>query len=1184
VRLTNLILGDVVDDKKDPTNAVTLAFKELEDNMENVLVTAGDFELQAGLVELIFRLIPHEVRQEKAQAYFSTNTVAQAFSDINSPEFEAGCRVFLNTLNESLKEKQSVTSFPCCSAYFGKEKVYQPMDPKIPYFWVDFNLGSKSISLFVEEKDEEGNYKEDTSWETVLIKAENVEDYRLKGNNKDALALFLRLKLAASELVTFLPHDSSHYVQFSFSGDYLSSLQYVLEKILGRPNIQNNSGDSDVSSTPSKASVAINPVHIRSKNTEISYVMPTASIMLQLSESTTDNEEEKAKLQKKATRNDNKNQRSHDTGVFENKETKGLTTDEDKAEHEPDQRVGGNVDDIQTVPEDASKRRKMSTGPGRRKEEESHKGTSHVETKKTPVKRTSKRLQSKMQSDQHPRKSGNPKDDNNSNSDSSEKSYPSVFNVRSRLAASKRKSMPTKTLSDAAKSRKAIREKVFAKAGRSLSLLEKPEETNIKLHMVTPARRRVPRSGEARDRDEDNQEEEFDIIEDSLPIADSLEGESGPKQQYKRDGDKEAVSKKRKVKESRQRKEPVLESAPIDRKRTKSQTEKSQERQSAGSKRATNKGVSQSVKGKRQTLGKTMDVPDPDVGNNECEDVHENQDEPVLEGSKRRATNKGALQRARGKHQKVGESLRMDEPEVGNNECEDVHENQNEPDLEELKRRPSSKRTSQSVKEKHQKPLHVNEPEVGNYEYDDDYENEEVYDGSDDEVTECYVEEASPLINSPPVAKAGNRARRQSPVTKDPSVRHRSLDMSPTEGKPKEKRPAKERSKADDSIIRRNALRTHQYEHEFGLNREKTPQAQQPGAESDEYSEEEDQEQFQSIAIDQTPRHVSQQSEADNASEQEEEKDDTEEEFDDELDYDFNVNITPRYKTNQTRQDRRVHGLSSGGLNPVKRSMLLNDSGIGETPFAEDTRKRSKSHRKRSWKPLQVSITKTPITPRSGQEEQDADEDISIGAETDEESFLYHGSLEQQTVDKRQRGKRKFVDWSTSGPSRFHDPSHSGAIPLGTEGSWYKKPLHVSEAHQLSYRSQHFAKPRKLSYDDKPYDIQEAEEVITDASEGEIRNEVQGLMNIAGSEVFKSVRKKRHMIKSFLQRTTDVMLSSMDTFWNEQRAASFNAMKSYKSQMTDQIQNLEEDWNKTAVAIRQMEDTIVSINTYVPLN
>ena len=64
-------------------------------------------------------------------------------------------------------------------------------------------------------------------------------------------------------------------------------------------------------------------------------------------------------------------------------------------------------------------------------------------------------------------------------------------------------------------------------------------------------------------------------------------------------------------------------------------------------------------------------------------------------------------------------------------------------------------------------------------------------------------------------------------MTKDPSVRHRSLDISPTEGKPTEKRPAKERSKADDSMIRRNTLRTRQYEHEFGLNREKTPQVSQ---------------------------------------------------------------------------------------------------------------------------------------------------------------------------------------------------------------------------------------------------------------------------------------------------------------------------------------------------------------------
>ena len=57
----------------------------------------------------------------------------------------------------------------------------------------------------------------------------------------------------------------------------------MLVKTLGRPKNQNGGGDSDINSTPSKASVAINPVHIRSKNNEMAYVMPTPSIMLQVS-------------------------------------------------------------------------------------------------------------------------------------------------------------------------------------------------------------------------------------------------------------------------------------------------------------------------------------------------------------------------------------------------------------------------------------------------------------------------------------------------------------------------------------------------------------------------------------------------------------------------------------------------------------------------------------------------------------------------------------------------------------------------------------------------------------------------------------------------------------------------------------------------------------------------------------
>lgn len=52
-------------------------------------ILSTDFELQAGLVELIFRLIPADVRQKKAQEYFAISSVAEAFSDITSQEFEA---------------------------------------------------------------------------------------------------------------------------------------------------------------------------------------------------------------------------------------------------------------------------------------------------------------------------------------------------------------------------------------------------------------------------------------------------------------------------------------------------------------------------------------------------------------------------------------------------------------------------------------------------------------------------------------------------------------------------------------------------------------------------------------------------------------------------------------------------------------------------------------------------------------------------------------------------------------------------------------------------------------------------------------------------------------------------------------------------------------------------------------
>ena len=52
-------------------------------------------------------------------------------------------------------------------------------------------------------------------------------------------------------------------------------------------------------------------------------------------------------------------------------------------------------------------------------------------------------------------------------------------------------------------------------------------------------------------------------------------------------------------------------------------------------------------------------------------------------------------------------------------------------------------------------------------------------------------------------------------------------------------------------------------------------------------------------------------------------------------------------------------------------------------------------------------------------------------------------------------------------------------------------------------------------------------------------------------------------------------LMSCFMFWSGW--SSYNALKRYKSQLTEQIQSLEKDLNKTALTVREMESTIVSL-------
>ncbi|KAJ7387888.1 spermatogenesis, exchange of chromosomal protein [Desmophyllum pertusum] len=558
-----------------------------------------------------------------------------------------------------------------------------------------------------------------------------------------------------------------------------------------------------------------------------------------------------------------------------------------------------------------------------------------------------------------------------------------------------------------------------------------------------------------------------------------------------------------------------------------------------------------------------------------------------LEGPKTSTTNRKTLQSEREKQQRVRAPVDEDnEPDISNDDGGDTQNSQDEPFLEGPKRGTTNRKTSQSEREKQQQvraPIDEdNEPEISNDEGGQDEPFLEVY-GSG-YVTECYVQEDSPFIETS--TPAVTKVRTRSPLMEDSFALPYIGSDSPTHSRILDTANITQTTKSGDESVEDSESTDSEEEETIPLKRSKSLKSVSDFVTV--YAE--------ALQQFKASRNIFQHSEASDADEQDEEKEDSEDEFESvhsdvevHYDYDFdNINTTVKYNNNtpisidrrQNRQDGRLtgkytqHGPNTGGSN-MKYPVSRNDSGIGETPFVEEMKKQTKVSKKRSWKqkPLQVSVTRTPITPQS--EQMEHDEDISEDVESDGESVLSQDSG-KQTMDKRQRRKRKFVGWSRSGPSNLCGSSLSGTRPELKE-EWYKEPVHVSDAHMRSYRGQHIGKPKKLSYEDKssPYNQQEPEEGISD--EEEIRREVQGLINVAGSEIVQAVRRKRHMIRSFFQRSNETMLSTIDSFWDGTQKASYHALEKYKSQFTEQVQGLGKQIEKTSRIVGGMEETFNTV-------
>ncbi|XP_021050187.1 synaptonemal complex protein 2 [Mus pahari] len=159
----------------------------LMSNMGERILDVGDYELQVGIVEALCRMTTEKRRQELAYEWFSMDFIANAFKEIKDCEFETDCRIFLNLVNGMLGDKRRVFTFPCLSAFLGKYELQIPSDEKLEEFWIDFNLGSHTLSFYIAGDDE------DHQWEAVTVPEEKVQMYNIEvRESKKLLTLTLK--------------------------------------------------------------------------------------------------------------------------------------------------------------------------------------------------------------------------------------------------------------------------------------------------------------------------------------------------------------------------------------------------------------------------------------------------------------------------------------------------------------------------------------------------------------------------------------------------------------------------------------------------------------------------------------------------------------------------------------------------------------------------------------------------------------------------------------------------------------------------------------------------------------------------------------------------------------------------------------------------------------------------------